>query len=78
MPICSTWRRTAVIETMGLTRVEREKITDSMLKIQSARASLDNMDETKIQDFEEIQSCLETADKNLRLALKDARLKKDY
>jgi hypothetical protein len=78
MPICSTWRRTAVIETMGLTRVEREKITDSMLKIQSARASLDKMDETKIQDFEEIQSCLETVDKNLRLALRHARLKKDY
>ena len=52
---------------MKLTRVEREKITDSVLKIQSVRASLDYMDETKIPELEEIQSCLKTADVSLRL-----------
>ena len=57
---------------MKLTRVEREKITDSVLKIQSVRASLDYMDETKIPELEEIQSCLKTADVNLRLALRQA------
>jgi hypothetical protein len=57
---------------MALTRVEREKITDSALKIQSVRASLDHMDETKIPEFEELQSCLENADKNLQLALRNA------
>jgi hypothetical protein len=57
---------------MALTRVEREKITDSALKIQSVRASLDHIDETKIPEFGELQDCLENADKNLRLALKDA------
>jgi hypothetical protein len=58
--------------TMRLTRSEREKITDSMLKIQSARTSLEGMDEAKIPDFEELQTCLEDADKNLRIALRQA------
>ena len=57
---------------MKLTRVEREKITDSVLKIQSVRASLDYMDETKIPELEEIQSCLKNADVSLRLALRQA------
>ena len=56
---------------MRLTRVEREKITDSVLKIQSVRASLDQMDESKIPQLEDIQSCLKTADTNLTLALKN-------
>ena len=60
---------------MTLTRVERVKITDSVLKIQSARASLEQMDETKIRDFEEIRSCLRSADKNLRYALRDGPAK---
>jgi hypothetical protein len=55
---------------MSLTNVEREKITDSMLKIQSVRASLEDMDETKIPDYDEIEGCLSTVDKNLRLALR--------
>ncbi len=61
---------------MPLTKVEREKITDSMLKIQSATASLDNLDETKIQDFDEIQSCLQMVNKHLRLALRNAPVTK--
>ena len=61
---------------MQLTRVEREKITDSVLKIQSVQASLDKFDETKIPDFQEIQSCLKTADNSLRLALRNAPGKK--
>jgi len=61
---------------MALTTVEREKITDSALKIQSVRASLDHMDETKIPEFDELQDCLESADKNLRLALRDAPARK--
>jgi hypothetical protein len=55
---------------MSLTNVEREKITDSMLKIQSVRASLEDMDETKIPDYREIEGCLSTVDKSLRLALR--------
>lgn len=56
---------------MPLTRVEREKITDSVLKIQSARASLERMDRGKIPEIDEIQSCLKAADKSLSLALRN-------
>ena len=46
---------------MALSRVERAKITDSALKIQSAQASLRELDENKVEDFEGIKDCLETA-----------------
>jgi hypothetical protein len=61
---------------MALTRVEREKITDGMLKIQSARASLEDLDSRKIPDLEDMEECLEDADKNLAQALKQPPLKK--
>ena len=77
MPIYSMWRRTAAQQTMPLTNVEREKITDSVLKIQSVRASLENIDETKIPDYGEIQGCLSIVDKNLRLALRQVPPKKE-
>jgi hypothetical protein len=54
---------------MSLTRLEREAITDSVLKIQSIQASLEQVEETSIPDRKEIESCLETADKTLRVAL---------
>ncbi len=54
---------------MRLTPVERERITDSMLKIQSVRASLDEMDQAKIPNSGEIEECLETADRSLKEAL---------
>ncbi len=56
---------------MPLTRVEREKITDSVLKIQSARASLERVDKVKIPDLDEIQRCLKSADRSLSLALRN-------
>ena len=58
---------------MKLTDVERERITDSMLKIQSIRLSLDEVEEGKIPHVDEIDSCLENADHNLRIALGYAR-----
>jgi hypothetical protein len=61
---------------MSLTNVDREKITDSMLKIQSVRTSLEDMDETKIPDYDEIEGCLSLVDKNLRLALRQVPSKK--
>ena len=54
---------------MALTRLEREIITDSMLKIQSVQASLDQLDEVKLLDRPEIASCLESASTSLREAL---------
>ncbi|MBZ5604995.1 MAG: hypothetical protein LAO79_22075 [Acidobacteriia bacterium] len=55
-----------------LTKNERAKITDSVHSIQSARASLTDIDETKVPEVDEIQDCLENADKNLRGALREA------
>jgi hypothetical protein len=57
---------------MALNRVEREKITDSVLKIQSARASLESMDSSKIPAYDEIQSCLKSADQSLTRALRQS------
>ena len=59
-----------------LTKSERAKITDSMHSIQSARASLADIDEEKVPEVDGIQDCLESADKNLRAALKDVPEKK--
>jgi len=54
---------------MPLTKLEREVITDSMLKIQSIQASLNQIDETKLLDSDAIQSCLKAANKSFRTAL---------
>jgi len=56
-----------------LTKSERAKITDSVHSIQSARASLADIDEGKVPEVDGIQECLESADKNLREALRDVR-----
>ena len=54
---------------MRLTTVERERMTDSMLKIQSVKASLDEIDNEKIPNAEELDHCLETANQSLKQAL---------
>jgi len=54
---------------MNLNRLEREVITDSILKIQSVQASLDEIDTTKLLDIEEIHCCLRNASKTFRAAL---------
>jgi hypothetical protein len=53
-----------------LTRLEREVITDSMLKIQSVQASLDEIDGSKVSKIDEIHSCLKSAHKEFRAALR--------
>ena len=60
---------------MGLTKTDRAKITDSVHSIQLAQASLVDIDETKVPEVDEIQECLEGADKNLRRALRQAPAK---
>ena len=65
-----------MLKEMALTPVEREKITDGMRKIQSARASLEDVDPSKIPEFEDLEDCLEDADKNLGAALKQAPTEK--
>ena len=55
---------------MSLTRVEKERVKDSRLKIQSVAHSLKHVDPSKVPNFEEIQECLEDADASLQGALK--------
>jgi len=57
---------------MALTRVERERLTDSRLKIQSVAKSLTHVDPKKIRGFDEIRDCLDAADRSLRGALRSA------
>lgn len=57
---------------MELTKEERARITDSKHKLQSVADSLSHVDPRKIQNFEEIEGCLETADESLNSALKPA------
>ncbi len=54
---------------MKLTSVDRERITDSMLKIQSVRANLNEIEDSKIPNAEELDQCLESADASLKEAL---------
>jgi len=61
---------------MSLTKSERAKITDSVHSIQSARASLADIEEDIVPDVDEIQDCLESSDKKLRIALRQAPDKK--
>ena len=56
---------------MLLSKLEREVITDSMLKIESIEASLSQIDGSKLVDIEEIHSCLKTADNSFRTALRN-------
>lgn len=73
MRIFTIWKLTDAQHSMQhLTKSERAKITDCVHSIQSARASLADIDEDKVPDVDEIQECLESADKNLREALRDA------
>jgi|HubBroStandDraft_5_1064220.scaffolds.fasta_scaffold306998_3 hypothetical protein len=55
---------------MELTQEERARITDSTHKIQSANDSLAHVDPSKIPEIDEIQECLENADKTLRGVLR--------
>jgi hypothetical protein len=63
-------RSTAAQNNMALNKLEREVITDSMLKIQSVQGSLDQIDAAKLQDIDEIHSCLKSASNSFRAALR--------
>lgn len=55
---------------MALTRTEKERISDSRLKIRSVAHSLTQVDPKKVRNLDGIQDCLQDADKNLTGALK--------
>ena len=54
---------------MKLTQTERERITDSVLKIQSVRESMRKVDTTKVPEKKELEECLDRVDRNFRQAL---------
>jgi hypothetical protein len=58
---------------MALTRMEREAINDSVLKIQSIESSLSHVDDSKVSVLGEIQECLRNAHQQLRGVLRESR-----
>src|SRR5579863_9558711 len=75
MPIFVMWSRmVARMQMPSLTPVEREAITDSVLKIQSVRSSLSQVEETKIPGMDKIDACLSSVHKTFRTHCKRARL----
>ncbi|HEX4133380.1 MAG TPA: hypothetical protein VHY84_02065 [Bryobacteraceae bacterium] len=58
---------------MALTRLERERITDSRLKLQSAARTLKHIDRKKIHDLDDIHDCLEDAEESLRTSLRSSK-----
>jgi hypothetical protein len=55
---------------MELTRVEKERILDSQLKIQAVADSLKHVGPGKVENIEGIQECLDDAEKHLGAALR--------
>jgi hypothetical protein len=58
---------------MSLTQAEKERVTDVRLKLQSAANSLKHIDPKKVPDHEDIEDCLEDADKSLGSALRSRK-----
>ena len=58
---------------MELTRAEKERIVDSRLKLQAVTRSLKGVDPNKVPDYEDIEECLEGAEKSLRGALQSPK-----
>ena len=56
---------------MPLNKLEREVITDSMLKIQSIQTSLQEIDGSKVPEIDDIHSCLKSANSSFRIALRN-------
>ena len=54
---------------MALTRAEQERVNDSKLKIQAIAESLKKVDPKEIPAIENIEDCLEDAERNLERAL---------
>ena len=57
-------------DDMALTRLERERLTDSQLKIQAVAKSLKEVDPRKVPKFSALEECLEDAEESLRKALR--------
>ena len=57
-------------KNMALKRDEKERIQDSLLKLQSVANSLDQVDSKEIPHLEDVQECFEGADEILGGAIR--------
>ena len=55
---------------MALNRVEKERLTDSRLRIESIVDALSGVDPSKVPHYDEITECLRHADESIQLALR--------
>ncbi len=55
---------------MALKRVEKERITDSLRKLQSVSDTLKRVNPAEVPDLENVEDCLKDADKILGAALR--------
>jgi len=58
-----------------MTPIEREKITDTMLHVSSARSAFEQIDGSQVPNADGIEECLESAQQSLKEALGYARPK---
>jgi hypothetical protein len=58
---------------MHLSRVDRARLEDSRLKIQSVVKALDGVESGKLPRYNDIHECLCDAEKSIALALRAAR-----
>jgi len=70
-PGLPTWKRIIAKEDSGmaLSRVEKERIEDSRLKLQAVARSLKEVNRQYVPDFPDIEECIEDADESLGTAL---------
>jgi hypothetical protein len=62
----------------NLSKEERARVNDIKHNIQAASASLANVDPQKVPNIEEIEDCLEGADKTLRAVLQVSKQSKQH
>jgi hypothetical protein len=58
---------------MALTKAEKERVNDSIMKLQSVAQSLKKVNRDEILEFEEIETCLEDAGRALGSALRHTK-----
>ena len=57
------------VDIVALTHVEKERVNDSRLKLQSVSKSLKQVNPKEIPGIQALEDCLDDAEKNLRKAL---------
>jgi hypothetical protein len=57
---------------MPLSKIERERIKDSRVRIQAIADSLKRVAPQKVPDMDAIKECLQEAEKSLELALRSS------